>query len=453
MNSSEFQRADCAPISTFGDGRLSVSDWVQAGRYAIGLDKLSAAAGPSRPVTASVLAENLANAAPFESAQPELARVIRAQGSAFRRGEVNALPIEFEAQGDENALSFTLNFDPKLVSYANFKAPDGWAVNVNTRQASEGRIGIMMALSTGKVVASGKQQLLTLFFGAMGVNGNTNATLSFDDQIFERDISDAKATLVPRATFEAANIIISGNGVANVRAASYVGPDLAGDSIASAFGLEMATTTATATSLPLPTTLAGTTVKVTDSNGVERLAPLFFVSPSQINYLVPDQIAEGLATVTITTTQGKTAKGLLQINATAPSIFSADSTGKGVAAAQVVRVFEGKQNYEAVAQYDSTQGKMIAMPIDLGPDRGDQTEQVYLLLYGTGIRHRQDLNQVQLRIGNEVVPVDYAGAQGSFAGLDQINLKIPRSLIGRGEVSIEFIVDGKAANAVKVMIR
>ena len=453
MNSSEFQRADCAPISTFGDGRLSVSDWVQAGRYAVGLDKLSAAAGPSRPVTAALLAENLANAARFESAQPELVRVIRAQGSAFTRGEVNALPIEFEAQGDENALSFTLNFDPKLLNYASFKAPDGWAVNVNTKQAAEGRIGIMMALSTGKVVAAGKQPLLTLYFGAMGVNGNTNATISFDDQIFERDISDVKATLVSRASYEAANISISGDGVVNVRAASYIGPDLAGDSIASAFGLEMATTTAASTSLPLPTTLAGTTVKVTDSNGVERLAPLFFVSPSQINYLVPDQTAEGLATVTITNTQGKSAKGLLQINATAPSIFSADSTGKGVAAAQIVRVFEGKQNYEAVAQYDASQSKMVALPIDLGPDRGAQTEQVYLLLYGTGIRHNKDLNQVQLRIGSELVPVDYAGAQGSFAGLDQINARIPRSLIGRGEVSIELIVDGKAANTVKVLIR
>ena len=453
LNSSEFQRADCAPFKTFGDGRLAVNDWVQAGRYAIGLEPISAAAGPSRPVTAALLAENQAEAARFESAQPELARVVRAQSSAFKRGEVNPLSIEFEAQGDENALSFTMNFDPKLVNYASVKAPEGWSVNVNTKQADEGRIGVMMALSTGKVVAAGKQQLLTLYFGAMGVNGNTNATISFDDQIFDRDISDAKATLVPRATFEAANISISGNGVVNVRAASYSGPELAGDSIASAFGLEMASATATATSLPLPTSLSGTSVKVTDSNGAERLAPLFFVSPSQINYLVPEQTADGLATVTVTNNQGKSAKGLLPINTIAPSLFSADATGKGIAAAQAVRVFEGKQNYEAVAQYDSTQGKMVAMPIDLGPDRGDQTEQVYLVLYGTGIRHRQDLNQVQLRIGDEVVPVEYAGAQGGYAGLDQINARIPRSLIGRGEVNIELVLDGKAANSVKVMIR
>jgi uncharacterized protein (TIGR03437 family) len=93
------------------------------------------------------------------------------------------------------------------------------------------------------------------------------------------------------------------------------------------------------------------------------------------------------------------------------------------------------------------------MPIDLGPDRGDKTEQVYLVLYGTGIRHRQDLTKVELRIGNEIVPAEYAGAQGSYAGLDQINARIPRSLIGRGDVNIELIVDGKAANTVKVMIR
>jgi hypothetical protein len=44
---AEFQRADCAPRATLGDGRLTVSDWVQAGRYAAGLDSATAAAGPT----------------------------------------------------------------------------------------------------------------------------------------------------------------------------------------------------------------------------------------------------------------------------------------------------------------------------------------------------------------------------------------------------------------------
>ena len=58
--------------------------------------------------------------------------------------------------------------------------------------------------------------------------------------------------------------------ITTVSAASYTPTILGKDAIASAFGLEMATTSALATTLPLPTTLGGTTVKVKDSAGVER---------------------------------------------------------------------------------------------------------------------------------------------------------------------------------------
>ena len=71
-----------------------------------------------------------------------------------------------------------------------------------------------------------------------------------------------------------------------VSAASYNG-ELSAESIVAAFGENLASSTLTATSVPLPTTLGGVTVKVTDSAGVERNAPLFFVSLSQINYQAP----------------------------------------------------------------------------------------------------------------------------------------------------------------------
>jgi uncharacterized protein (TIGR03437 family) len=52
------------------------------------------------------------------------------------------------------------------------------------------------------------------------------------------------------------------------------------------------------------------------------------------------------------------------------------------------------------------------------------------------------------------VPVAYAGEQGGFLGLDQINIgPIPRSLIGAGEVVITITVDGVAANPVTIAIQ
>ena len=94
-----------------------------------------------------------------------------------------------------------------------------------------------------------------------------------------------------------------------------------------------------------------------------------------------------------------------------------------------------------------------ARPIDLGPDLGSNSDQVFLVLYGTGFRFRSSLANVTARIGGEVATVHFAGAQGDFAGLDQVNIQIPRSLIGRGEVSLVLTVDGLQANIVKIHIK
>ncbi|HEX4950154.1 MAG TPA: hypothetical protein VFZ34_26040, partial [Blastocatellia bacterium] len=77
------------------------------------------------------------------------------------------------------------------------------------------------------------------------------------------------------------------NQVTSVSGASYRRAGLAPEAIISAFGSNLATATETAKDKPLPTTLAGTRVKIVDSLGIERFAPLFYVSPEQVNYLIP----------------------------------------------------------------------------------------------------------------------------------------------------------------------
>jgi uncharacterized protein (TIGR03437 family) len=453
-NSSEFQRADCAPLATNGDGKITIIDWVQAGRFAVGLDPLVPATGPSRPPT-SLEAETLqARAAAFAEAQGDLPRIVRARSSEFTRGELNALPIELEAQGNENGLSFSLQFDPRLLLFSHVVTPQGWAVNINKSQLSQGRLGMLLALSAGQSAIIGKQLLVTAYFAPLGGTETVTTEIGFDDQVAARDIADVKAASLPRATYEKAQVTIKGRGLANVRAASYVGPDLASDSMASAFGLELATETASAVSLPLPEMLAGTMVKITDSRGETKPAPLFFVSPTQVNYLLPAGLAEGIAQVTITNRAGLESRGSLLINAIAPSVFAADASGKGWAAADVVRVLsDGKQLWERAVYFDPNDNKFAALPIDLGAERGSDTDRVYLVLYGTGIRQRAALSQVKVKIGELYVPAEYAGPQGGYAGLDQVNALLPRQLLGRGIINVELIVEGQSANPVQVQIR
>jgi len=225
----------------------------------------------------------------------------------------------------------------------------------------------------------------------------------------------------------------------NVSAASYAGDPLAVESIVTAFGSNLASGTEQPAALPLPTTLAGTSVKVLDSAGVERAAPLYFVSPAQVNYQIPPGTALGLATVAVANEAGIEYAASVEIVSVAPGLFSASGTGQGLAAANVLRVkADGSQIYEPVTQ-----------PIDLGPE----TDQVYLLLYGTGIRRRSSLGAVRVSIGGTDAPVSYAGPQPEYPGLDQVNILLPRMLSGRGEVDVALRVDGKAANVVRVSVR
>jgi uncharacterized protein (TIGR03437 family) len=238
--------------------------------------------------------------------------------------------------------------------------------------------------------------------------------------------------------------------LASVSAASFSLTGLTSEAIAASFGSGLATTTVSATTLPLPNQLAGTTVKVKDSTGVERLAPLFFVSPTQVNYQIPLGTAAGAASMTITSGDGAVSTGVALANAVAPSLFTANGNGQGVVAAVALRVkADGSQSYEPIAQFDAAQHKFVALPLDLGPEG----EQVYLLLFGTGIRHRSSLASVIAAIGGASAEVSLAGAQPDLVGLDQVNVLLPRSLSGRGEAELLLTVDAQMASPVQVNIK
>ncbi|MEP7273240.1 MAG: hypothetical protein ABI882_17200 [Acidobacteriota bacterium] len=237
--------------------------------------------------------------------------------------------------------------------------------------------------------------------------------------------------------------------LASVSAAGFSSIGLASEAIAASFGTALATATIAAATLPLPTSLGGTTVKVKDSAGTERVAPLFFVSPTQVNYQIPSGTVAGVAIVTITSGDSAVSTGLAFVKKVAPGLFAANGNGEGLAAALALRVrADGSRSYEPIAQFDVAQNRFITSPVDLGAE----TDQVYLLLFGTGIR-RSWLSSVIATIGGVYADVSFAGAQPDFVGLDQVNVLLPRSLSGRGEVAVFLTVEAQMANAVRISIR
>lgn len=239
------------------------------------------------------------------------------------------------------------------------------------------------------------------------------------------------------------------NQPSNVSAASFQGGALAPESIVSAFGSHLAVTTEAAASLPLPTTLGSATVTVRDSAGTSRLAPLLYVSPGQVNYEIPVGTVTGTATVTVATTDGNSVRANVQIANVAPGLFFFPGPDT-LAAAGVLRVKPGNvQSPGNDYQIDPATKAILPLPIDLGPP----TDQVYIILYGTGIRFRSQLTNVSLQIGGVTESVAYAGPQGFYAGLDQVNALIPHSLAGRGKVNLTLAVDGLTTNTVSITIK
>jgi uncharacterized protein (TIGR03437 family) len=229
--------------------------------------------------------------------------------------------------------------------------------------------------------------------------------------------------------------------VATVSAASY-GAEVAPGEIVAAFGSRLATQTVVATDadpntpgIQLPTELGGTTVEV---NG--RRAGLFFVSPTQVNYQMPLATETGAANVVVRAGDGAVSNGVARVVSAAPALFTANSSGAGAPSGSVLRVLPGgAQVEEPLAQFDPATGTFTPRPINLGV----AGERVFLILYMTGLRGAVDADNdgnfnetIHVLLGgNEVTPA-YAGPQGSFVGLDQINVEIPRSMVGRGAINL-----------------
>ncbi|MBK9316683.1 MAG: M36 family metallopeptidase [Acidobacteria bacterium] len=233
--------------------------------------------------------------------------------------------------------------------------------------------------------------------------------------------------------------VVNAGQSTSVNAADFrLGP-LAANSIAAVFGTDLAVRTESARSNPLPYALAETRATI---SGLP--VPLFFVSPNQINFVVPPLLPPGPATMVISSPQGKWSVSQMNIAPAAPAIFTANATGRGDAT--------------ALATVDGITYQQSPFDVNVNGQPN------ILVLYGTGFRNAPaadpfDGNGIaealQATIDGLPATVLYAGAQGSFSGLDQINLIIPQGLAGTGQrrVEIRISINGVEANLVSILIR
>jgi uncharacterized protein (TIGR03437 family) len=239
--------------------------------------------------------------------------------------------------------------------------------------------------------------------------------------------------------------VIGADTLRVVSGASYT-PALAPGAVATIFGTNLASSTESSSAQPPPQSLGGVSVAVKDSAGVERLGAVYFVSSGQINFVMPEEMSAGTASVTIQSSGSPSITTSADVWAVAPALFTADATGKGPPAATAIQIVAGQA--VPVPVFTCTGSACDTVPMQLGAGAP-----IYLSLYGSGIRHRTSLENVTCTIGGIPVPVLYADAQTQFAGLDQVNVEITAGIRGIGETDLIVTVDGQPSNAVRINVQ
>jgi len=197
--------------------------------------------------------------------------------------------------------------------------------------------------------------------------------------------------------------------------ASY-GQFIAPGSAISVFGSELAASTAAADSVPLPRMLAGVTVTL---DGVEM--PLYFVSATQINALIPYEANPGEAVLVVTTPAGRSPAVTLNLELAAPGIFSRDASGAGLP----LLLDEDFRILGAISAGD----RVIFYATGLGATDPP-------VATGEGGAAAEPLNRVvetpEVYVGGKAAVVEFAGAAPGFAGVYQLNVVAPERLSSAG---------------------
>jgi uncharacterized protein (TIGR03437 family) len=184
-------------------------------------------------------------------------------------------------------------------------------------------------------------------------------------------------------------------------------------SIATMFGLNLASQTAKAESFPLPLTLGGASVTI---NGVA--APLFYASPLQINFFVPYELAgQTAATILVSTSTGVAEVTGVPITPASPGLFLTDAAGD----AAVIH-----QNGQLVSESSPAAGGEIVeiFATGLGPVSNAPADDAAAKANPLAM----DQTAPVVTIGGVSAKVLFSGLAPGFAGLNQIDVVVPAGL-------------------------
>jgi hypothetical protein len=133
---------------------------------------------------------------PVTNGTPSFSSLVRVVNSIGVPGITVDIPLELIAQGNENVLRFSLNFDSTVLSSPQARLGKGASaarLNTDSSQANSGRFGIALALPPGQAFTACEREIVIVSF-AVNANTKVNSTrIEFGDQPFSREVVDNNA--------------------------------------------------------------------------------------------------------------------------------------------------------------------------------------------------------------------------------------------------------------------
>jgi uncharacterized protein (TIGR03437 family) len=323
--------------------------------------------------------------------------------------------------GSQLSATFSKPMDPLTVTTATFTLQRG-PTPVSGTVTYNGTTAIFVPLSS---LAPSTAYTATITNGARDLAGNALASL------FVWNFTTGAAVTPPPVI----------NPAGTVNGASYVTPVAAG-SIASVFGSSLALGGITAASItPLPTALGGTSFRI-GAGG----APLFFVSPLQVNLQIPWELA-GQAQASVIATVGGVASSQQTVSVVpfAPGIFAINQAGSGQGA-----VLISGTSQLAAPGTPVTRGSSISI---FATGLGAVTNQPASGAAAQAVPLSLTLTTPTVTIGGVVAGLSYSGLAPGFVGLYQVNAQVPAGASVGDAVPVVISVGSFTSNTVTIAVR
>jgi uncharacterized protein (TIGR03437 family) len=167
---------------------------------------------------------------------------------------------------------------------------------------------------------------------------------------------------------------------------------------------------------PLQTTVAGTTINVTVA-GVTTHPPLYYLSPTQINGILPSSTPVGTGTITVTYNNQTSPSFPIQVVQSAFGMLSLNQAGTGPSA-----VLDVNYHLLGFANAANPNDYLNFWGTGLGPISGDETVYPQTQTNLTNI-------PIEVDIGGVKATVTYHG-RSQFPGLDQVQVQVPSGVSG-----------------------